>query len=175
MFYQYRYLFRVAIIIANLLIFFTIILNTVISVGQLLLVAGIYFAISWLIYRWVRPQWEIILEKLDYFGFLVPLIFHLFFLVNFVFAQNTKIETYRFSNTSSGIIGTTTDNVPVHGNSTTIQLENNAYENFYFVRTFVDYDKMRGKNVIEYTFEEGFLGLKVIKNYRFSNDNVIFE
>lgn len=175
MFYQYRYLFRVLIILANLLIFFTIILNTVISVWQLIIIAGIYALFSVFIYRWIRPNWEILFEKSDYFGFLVPLIFHLFFFLNFVFSHHPQTETYGFSNTSSGRIGTTSDNVPVHGNSTTILLENNAYGDFYFIRTFVDYEKMRGKNVIEYTFEEGLLGLKVIKNYRFSNDNVIFE
>ena len=52
--------------------------------------------------------------------------------------------------------------------STYIFLENNKYDEYPGVRIFLDYEEMRDKKHITYTFKEGILGLRVMTEYEFN-------
>jgi len=47
-------------------------------------------------------------------------------------------------------------------------LENNKYDEYPGVRIFLDYEEMRDKKHITYTFKEGILGLRVMTEYEFN-------
>jgi len=50
----------------------------------------------------------------------------------------------------------------------TFFLENNKYDEYPGVRIFLDYEEMRDKKHITYTFKEGILGLRVMTEYEFN-------
>jgi hypothetical protein len=104
--------------------------------------------------------------KVGVFICFVPTIFNLIFFINFVFSSNPTTETYSFvhekiwygrkySRGSYEKIGY-------------IFLENNKYEDYYWFRSFFDFDSMKNKSEIKYTFENGLLGFRVLKDYQFT-------
>jgi hypothetical protein len=91
---------------------------------------------------------------------LFTLITSVFLLINYYFSYNPKIEKYTFTSTiqrgKSGMSETTF-----------IQLESDKYIEYIGIRMFFDFSKMYRKDQIAYTIEEGFLGISVVKEYKF--------
>jgi len=51
---------------------------------------------------------------------------------------------------------------------TYIYLENNAYSEYPGMRTFLDYEEMRNRKHVTYTFKSGLLGLRVMTDHEFN-------
>jgi hypothetical protein len=91
---------------------------------------------------------------------LVPLVINFVFLLNFFASSNPTIEQYEIwdeiSHTKSG-----------SRQSTLIHLEHGRYENYVGIRIFSDIRQMQNNEHIVYQFEDGLLGVRVLKEYRF--------
>ncbi|MEI7596084.1 MAG: DnaJ domain-containing protein [Bacteroidota bacterium] len=86
---------------------------------------------------------------------IIPLIINMLLLANYKFSNNPKSETYVFAcdeNTQK---------------STYIFLKDNKYSQYPGIRVFRDIDQMLYAEYINYTFEEGLFGIRVMKNYKF--------
>lgn len=88
------------------------------------------------------------------------LLTSVFLLINYSFSYNPKIEKYTFTSTMQRVKSGSSE-------TTFIQLENNKYSEYIGIRMFFDFSKMYKKNQIFYTIEEGFLGVSVVKDYKF--------
>jgi len=91
-----------------------------------------------------------------------PLLINIFFVINFMFSHSPVKEYYEYDREkniqlSDGELGGTT----------TIILEGNAYEKYKGIRMFLAFDHVKFNYHIWYTFEDGLLGIKVLKNYQF--------
>ncbi|MDP1745191.1 MAG: DnaJ domain-containing protein [Bacteroidota bacterium] len=92
---------------------------------------------------------------------IAPLLVNSILLINFIFSFNPVNETYHFKNDLQ---------VARRGyqESSFIHLENDAYSEYLGIRTFLDYEEMRYKKNITYTFKKGILGLRVMTAYELS-------
>ena len=83
-----------------------------------------------------------------------------FLIVNFQFSTNPKVEEYEFfskrERTKSG-----------NHKTTLIVLEENKYEEYVGMRTFLNISEIKGYH-ITYTIKEGFFGLDVVDSYNFN-------
>ncbi len=101
------------------------------------------------------------------FGIL-PGIFSLLFLLNFLISSNPVTETYFFEfGAQRSRTGTE--------ETTYITLENNTYDKYVGLRIFINYEEMKDAVTITYTFEEGLLGLRVMKDYKFNETEKFFN
>jgi hypothetical protein len=113
----------------------------------------------WLASKLLRQELKALFRPVAVIAF-VPTLINLFFLVNFLFAAHPKTETYAFQHYVERYR---------RGNQNTslINLEGNKYERYKGFRMFYDYDAMKGADTITYKFEDGLLGLRVIKSFQF--------
>jgi hypothetical protein len=92
---------------------------------------------------------------------LVPMMVNLLFLLNFFGSSHPSIEQYEIwdeiSHTKSG-----------SRQSTLIHLEHDMYDNYVGIRIFSDIRQMQNNEHIIYQFEKGLLGIRVLKEYRFT-------
>lgn len=97
-----------------------------------------------------------------------PLILNLILSLNYFISFNEYEETYHFKRVyfwdRSRINITRSPNIEM---STKIVLENNAYENYYGIRTFLSPENIGPTERITYTFKKGILGITVMTDYRF--------
>ncbi len=150
----------VAIIgVFNLFVFFKIGLQTLIP-----------FALLWKAYLLLMligyGLWKTLQNSEDRFKTyvmplcLTPLLFSILLVVNFVISNNPVTEKYEFNpQTRPGRRG--------EENTTMINLPNNTYNAYPGVRTFLNYEEMQGMQTITYTFADGLLGIRVMKDYKF--------
>ena len=97
-----------------------------------------------------------------------PLALNLLLGINFMFSKNPTIETYSFTHQQRwygyGRPGSQ------HGRwekIAYIDLKNNRYSNYDGIRVFVDFEAMKNAEKITYTFEDGLLGFRVMKSFKF--------
>jgi hypothetical protein len=99
--------------------------------------------------------------KIYYYSFCIaPLVINSTILINFLFSFNPLKETYFFRNDTE----ITEDGKQ---KSSLLLLENNVYEEYPGIRAFIDYEKIKYKSHITYTFKNGILGLRVMTDYEF--------
>ena len=83
-----------------------------------------------------------------------------FLVVNFQFSSNSRVEVYSFHNryqkSKNGSYKTTL-----------IILEDNKYDEYIGIRTFLDFSEIKGYH-ITYTIKEGFFGLEFVDSYKFN-------
>lgn len=91
---------------------------------------------------------------------IAPLVLHVLFAANYLFAGPAYTETYRFEQYAEQ-----TPNGPRY--TSLIILENNAYEHYPVLRFFADYYEAIGSHQITYTFKKGLFGIKVMQGYYF--------
>jgi hypothetical protein len=99
---------------------------------------------------------------------ICPLIINLLLTINYVFSVSEHQETYRFKR---GYYW----NVSAHGAhgepdvamSTKIALENNVYQSYWGMRTFLSVDNIGPTERITYTFKRGLFGIRVMTKYKF--------
>lgn len=105
-------------------------------------------------------------SKIAIYLCLTPSVFNLFFTTNYVFSSNPTTEVYSFVHEKSWYGGLRSrarlEKIAY------IDLANNKYEEYFWFRIFFDFDAMKNKSEITYTFEEGLFGLRVLKQYEFT-------
>ena len=104
-------------------------------------------------------------SKILLYLFIIPSLINLAFIINYVFSSNQNIEVYSFKHKKiwySGIRGGSYKKIGY------IYLQDGAYENYHWFRSFYDFDSMKDKKEITYTFEDGLLGVRVLKKYEFT-------
>lgn len=145
-------------ILVSFYLFFTYTLNTQICTINLLITL-----ISCYVLFFGITQFKTVTKSIKHKIYMVriPLIFNLFFLLNFQFSSNLQVEKYVFKHkyTSSGAYIEKTSN---------IILENNKYTNYPWFRFFLNFTEMKDKEEITYYFERGLFGLRVLKSYEFT-------
>lgn len=158
--------FQLAVItLINILLIFRVTLNSQITIFRLILI--LFFLISFGGYLYYRctPLRNIITRRWLLLG-IMPSLFNLFFLINFVFSSEQQIEKYYFKH---DVIGTTTRlNYRTYQKSGYIHLENQAYEDYAWFRSFYNFESLETKSEVTYTFENGLFGIRVLKDYKFT-------
>ncbi|MGQ1786232.1 MULTISPECIES: J domain-containing protein [unclassified Saccharicrinis] len=135
--------------LVNIMVFNVIVLNTLIETHMIFIIYGVAIVLGISIARIIKSWYYKYLVRFDF----APGIVSLFFVLNFYFSSNPRIETYEYSldfNSS-----------PLY---TTIELENNAYMEFANIRSFFFKEKLIGNNGITYKFEEGLFGIRVARS-----------
>lgn len=134
-------------------------------------IAFVYFGLKTLINIWILIGFYILnycpiiinrikKQKSNIAEVLFTLIISTFLIVNFQFSTNSRVEKYSFHNryqkSKNGTYKTTL-----------IILEDNKYEEYIGIRTFLDLSEIKGYH-ITYTIKEGFFGLSVVDSYKFN-------
>lgn len=128
----------------NLVIFFYVGFSTLIAMNLLLLayisVGALSFSIAQMFFKSVK--WEMLLSGISVFSIML--------LVNYIFSSSKFEITYKLAN-------------PEFQSSSLIYLEDDALNEFSGVRFFWSLETIRGKRNVKYTFADGLLGWKVVK------------
>lgn len=93
-------------------------------------------------------------------GAILPLILNIIFCINYYASRNPTIEEFPFINVQY-------ESRRGHEKSTMIELEGGRYEEYAGIRIFSSLDIMWNCEHIIYQFEDGLLGVRVMKEYRF--------
>lgn len=86
-----------------------------------------------------------------------PFVLNLLFAINFLFSSNPGWETYTFKPRENN----------AEGKLAYINLENNRYRDYNGIRIFADFNAMKDAHKISYKFEDGLLGFRVMKDFKF--------
>lgn len=146
----------------NIFLFLKVVMNTLVplSISLGLLFASIAGGFA-LVKFYDRIPQNAYTRSLYAYG-LVPGIFNLIFVVNFLFSSGPTTEIYSYRQKRVRI----TSNGSFHyEDSPVMLLEGNAYEDYLGIRFFWGYGPLLEHNKIRYQFEEGLFGLKVMKRY----------
>ena len=99
---------------------------------------------------------------------IIPSVFSLLLVINFLFSFNETIETYYFTSNYQTVSRTNSALSDTYRQqSTLITLKNDAYKLNYGIRIFLDFEKVSRHNKIKYNFRTGLFGIKVLKDYEF--------
>jgi hypothetical protein len=155
-----------AITLVNIVILFRFTLNTQLTFLSLTFILLAFFALTYIAYYF---KLSIIKDfsKVGLFLCFTPSVFNSIFLLNFIFSSNPKTETYSFVHEQVWY-RRTRHSRGHYEKIAYIDLEKNQYEDYNWFRTFYDFEAMEHKREITYTFEEGLLGLRVLKHYDFT-------
>lgn len=153
------------ITLINIVILFRFTLNTQLTFLSLTLLLLALFALTYLAFHFKLSAIKKF-SKVGLFLCFTPSVFNSIFLINFIFSSNPTTETYSFVHEkdwySSRHSGGRYEKIGY------IDLENNKYEDYNWFRSFFDFEAMEHKGEITYTFEDGLLGLRVLKHYDFT-------
>lgn len=157
--------------IINVILFFTVIFNTVINFYWFVLIIIILCFVFNLLINNNLLKIKIS-SKTYFFGVIFPLMINCFFLINYLTGMNPRKETYCYMNKISEVGGKYSHQ---KGKTTYVYLSGNAYEYSYLTRSFlIDYKRMLFKNQVIFTFERGIFGFKIRKDYQFVyNENCL--
>ena len=134
--------------IFNALVFFKVVLNTLIPLQTIVLIYGALVLLAVAASFIVQSRYYRYLIRIV----VAPTLISLFFLMNRVSTHASYTETYRYT------YGQYADDKVFF----TIQLSNEQYNDYPGVRTFFDYTPFLRNNHITYTFATGLLGIDVI-------------
>lgn len=153
--------FRMFILsILNLYLYIKIVMNTMIRIEiNLILFIGLMLVSYFYFLRNKKST-----PRLFYSFSIFPLILNLLFCMNYLGSSNPKIEEYEFwndySTTGRGGRGRPVKNTMIH-------LEGGVYEEYNGIRMFSSLREMSQCSHIIYQFEDGLLGVRVMKEYEF--------
>lgn len=151
------FFFRTIILsITNIYLFFKIGLQTMLPLSIL----GIAFIVPALIVYFILLRKKEQRNRLFTSLCLAPLLINSLLLLNFWGSQNPVIEQYEFWNEHQRTRNGESKNTLIH-------LEGGAYEDYPGIRVFSNLDQMKYSTHIIYQFEDGLLGIRVMKEYRF--------
>ncbi|MFT6715991.1 MAG: hypothetical protein ACJA0Q_000620 [Saprospiraceae bacterium] len=142
--------------ILNLILVIKIGFNTVITPLQLFVFIATFCIISTVFLSKTKKYRTIFIGH-----FAAPfLIANSFLCVNYIFSDKATTELhYIFSNTFNATHGTAI----IRNESTLIVLENNAYHDYPGIRLHFDLRPLLFANAVEFHFETGLFGFKVLK------------
>lgn len=153
------FFFRIFILsVTNVYLFFKVVMNTLIPIeyslmGFLVIMLGSYFLLFKKKETRVRVFYSLV---------ILPILINIIFCLNYYGSSKPTIEEYAFWNGHNSARG---------GRSvknTMIYLEGGFYEEYSGIRIFNSLDEMRGCGHVIYQFEQGLLGVRVLKEYRFA-------
>ncbi len=99
---------------------------------------------------------------------IFPLAINAILCLNYFISFNEYKETYKFQRGYYWIAtGPSKLSEPDRQMNTKIALENDRYENFWGIRTFISVENIGPTEKITYTFKKGILGLRVMVDYDF--------
>lgn len=143
---RFRWFQVIGLVIFNLIILFTVVIHTLVTVSYVFSAYSIVILAMLVIVKNVKSR--------KFLSFAVaPSIISLLFLINFAYASNPISEEFI-------IIAD-----PITRNTSVITLEKGQLDEYPGLRTFSDYYEIRYANRIEYTFEKGLFGLWVMTEY----------
>jgi hypothetical protein len=145
----------------NLYVFFFHTLNTQLTLPLMAIGLVIFYLVSGATFL-IKISFLKKLTKVSFFIFLIPSLFNFFFSINYTFSSNPVVEKYSFAHRYQNIRGRSVK-------TTSIDLEGKQYEAYPHFRRFLNYEKMAYAHQITYIFEDGLLGLRVLKNYKFDD------
>lgn len=155
----------IVISLVNLFILFRVTLNTQLTITWLAFILLAFYAMTYLAYK-IKVS---VISKFSNVGLYLcytPSIFNILFLINFVFSSNPKVEVYSFIH-EKRMYGGRQSKARLE-KIAYIDLANDKYEEYKWFRMFFDFESMKDKSEITYTFEDGLLGLRVLKQYDFT-------
>jgi hypothetical protein len=140
--------------------FFTIALNTFIPLYATIALYLTAFLLPMALEKFFKKGTFLYLRT-----FIAPLCLNLLFLLNFTFSGSPVVEEYEFFfEEDQG-----SNNVQHYKSQTSfIYLKDNTYEEYVGLRLFADFKQMAGKDKVMLQIEEGLLGFRVLKEFRFS-------
>jgi len=148
----------------NLYLFFNFTLNTQLTFLTIGLILVTLNLVAFFIVQ--SKVLHLKFSKTFIFLCIIPSVFNLFFLSNFVFSSNPTLETYSFAHEKRWYGGRFS---PYRLEKiASINLENNMYREYQWFRMFYDFESMKSKREITYQFEDGLFGIRVLKNYEFT-------
>ncbi len=150
---------KVVITALNLYVFLKIGMQTLIPLSLLCKLYLFIMLLSWGISQLIARRTGNINPRAVSFV-LAPLALSLLLIFNFMFSCCPVKETYGFKLNRDG-----------GRSSTLIDLERGAYNGYTGIRVFLDMEDLVGKNTITYTFENGLLGIRVMKDYELVYDD----
>jgi len=164
----YKDVGKVLLIFINIYLFFNYVINTQLTIIEILGLLSAFIIFGYFIHKIFDFQ-KFIKNIRFYLLVILPFIFNIFFFINFKFSGKEEIETYKFDYklTSSD----TRSNPRKKVISTTIKLNTKKYDDYFFFTTFLDYRKIEKSNTVTYTFAKGLFGLRVLKDYHFTEEN----
>lgn len=153
----------VVITAVNLYLFFAFTLNTQVPTFVLLFSLSLLFLSAYVNFKLKILNTGTISQKTIMLCVL-PGLFNIFFTINYIFSSNPSTEKYFFVHDKAWY-GQRQQRQDKTGY---IFLENNKYSNYHWFRMYFNYESMKDKSEITYTFEEGLFGLRVLKAYEFT-------
>jgi len=143
----------VAMIIFNLLVYFTCTFKTLVSFNLILVLGIICFAVPYLFWKRLKQK-----RTNLWCGLVGPTLINVFFLVNYSISGQSHFEEYRFERNELFLIG--------GEDGYTIRLEDDVYDEYVGVRFFVPDQRESYYKRVRYQFQEGLLGLRIKKDHR---------
>jgi hypothetical protein len=149
----------------NLFALFSFTLNTQLTFYSFAIILLALYGLTYLVFQF-KPAAIKQFSKVELFLLLTPSLFNLIFMTNFVFSSNPTTEVYSFVHEMRWYGGRNSrarlEKIAY------IDLERNKYQEYNWFRVFFDFDAMKDKSEITYKFEDGLLGLRVLKDYEFT-------
>lgn len=105
-----------------------------------------------------------------------PTCLTILLMLNYFISFNPVIESYSFylnytKNTSSiskYSMGHNYSNKPMYSSNTSIILQDNIYDEYFGIRTFISSKNIEPGKKINYTFKTGCLGIRVMTDYSYN-------
>lgn len=162
-------LFQMVLVsIINLYLFLTIGLQTLITLQTYAIIffGLIFFVYGWLHFRKVVKKTS---SKVLYAFGVTPLCINILLTINFLGSSNPVQETYQFTQETRYMNRNARPESYGKKSSRIFLDEKGAskYGNYIGIQTFEDYTEILNSDTIIYTFEDGLLGIKVMKDYKF--------
>ncbi|MFZ6051821.1 J domain-containing protein [Halocola ammonii] len=154
--------FLTAAVAVNFIVILKIGFNTLIPVYQLVALLGISFVACFLLSRKFASKYR----KQQFRIALAPSLVSFILVVNFVFATGAFEETYSFRHRTEWY-GNHRGSSARLEKVAFIHLQQNKYEEYEGIRLFFDFESMKEAKIITYTFADGLLGWRVVKDYEF--------
>ncbi|WP_027382892.1 hypothetical protein [Epilithonimonas caeni] len=164
----YKDIGKVLLIFINIYLFFNYVVNTQLSIIEILGLLSAFIILGYFVYKYFDFQ-KFIKNICFYLLVILPFIFNVFFFINFTFSEKEEVEKYKFDYTLTS--SDTSSNPRKKVISTTIKLNTRKYDDYFFFKTFADYKKIEKNNIVTYTFSKGLFGLRVLKKYEFSKED----
>jgi hypothetical protein len=151
------FFFRFMILtLTNVFLIFKVVLNTLIPLEYALAIFPVVILAGYfIVFRKKESR-----DRLFNTGAILPLLINIMFCINYYGSSRAQIEEYEFWNEHYVSKGR-------DEKSTMIHLEGGFYEDYVGIRVFYSLDPMRNCRHIIYQFEDGLLGVRVMKEYRF--------
>ncbi|MDQ3073929.1 MAG: DnaJ domain-containing protein [Bacteroidota bacterium] len=154
--------------LANVYFLFSFTLYSQLKIWEFSTILLALYAITYLFFRYSGWKVKPSLRAVSYIC-LLPSLFNGFFISNYVFSSNPVTERYSFLHQKRWNGGTRKARGPARLEKIAyIDLKDNKYAEYHWLRTFYNFEAMKNKSVIEYRFEEGLWNIRVLKDFEFT-------